>query len=365
MRILWLTKGLGRGGAERLLVDAAGLMDLRTHDLDIAYVLPWKNDLVAEAEAAGATVTCLGGGPRAITWPMRLRRFLKENDFDVIHTHAPLPAVVARLVERSSSARFVHTEHNLWSRYRVPTRIANALTYRRNDRVIAVSDGVAASITPRRIRPGVSPKVVLHGVPSSRVLRGSESRRGAREMLAVGDDVFLAGTVGNFTAKKDHPTLLAAFARLLDRVPTSVLVMVGSGPLTERTIALADTLGIADRVMFLGKRDDVAALLPAFDVFVLSSRFEGLPIALIEAMNAEIAVVATRVGGIPEIVTDGESGLLVEPGQPDALADALTRLADDSELRRELALRAPDAAQLCDLGSAVRTIESMYVGAGT
>ena len=130
----------------------------------------------------------------------------------------------------------------------------------------------------------------------------------------------MVGTVGNFTAKKDQATLLRALAELSPAGRDVVAVLVGLGPLEEELRALAVELGIGGRVRFPGSRDDVFALLPAFDVFVLSSRFEGLPIALLEAMATGVAPVATRVGGIPEVITDGQDGLLVDPGDPATLA---------------------------------------------
>ena len=128
-------------------------------------------------------------------------------------------------------------------------------------------------------------------------------------------------------------------------------MLVGLGPLEDDLRALAVELGIGDRVRFPGSRDDVFALLPAFDAFVLSSRFEGLPIALLEAMATGVAPVATRVGGIPEVVTDGRDGLLVEPGDPAALAGALDRILGDDALRDRLGVERPRA------GAGVRSSE--------
>jgi glycosyltransferase involved in cell wall biosynthesis len=356
-RVLMLTKGLGRGGAERLIVGAARHLDRSQFELDVAYLLPWKDEFVDDVVATGAEVHCLvAPRPTSLGWIPRLRRLVRERDIDVVHTHMPLPAAFARLALPGQRPAFVHTEHNVWSSYRLPTQWANAATLGRNARVIAVSDGVATSI-----RSSVPVDVLLHGTDPALAVTGAAARTAARRRLGIAAEAQVVGTVGNLTAKKDQATLVRALASLPstgDRGPT--LVLVGLGPLEDELRALAAQHGVADRVVFAGSRDDVFALLPAFDVFALSSRFEGLPIALLEAMAAGVAPVATRVGGIPEVITDGRDGLLVDPGDPDALAAALGRLLDDAALRETLGERAGARAGDFDLVHAVRSAEAIY-----
>lgn len=352
-----LTKGLGRGGTERLVLGAARHIDRSQFELDVAYLLPWKDAFVADVAATGTTVHCLDG-PRATSlgWTYRLRRLVHDRDIDIVHTHMPLPAALARLALPGRRPVFVHTEHNLWGRYRPPTRWANAATYRRNARAIAVSDGVAASI-----RSAVPVEVVVHGTDPSLTVRGPAASEAARARLGLDPGVRVIGTVGNFTAKKDQATLLRAVAALRPANDDEiVLVLVGSGPLEQGLRSLASRLGVAERVVFAGSRDDVFDLLPGFDVFALSSQFEGLPIALLEAMATGIAPVATRVGGVPEVISDGFDGLLVPPGDPGALAAALTKLLDDDDLRGGIGERARARAADFDLVQAVRRAEDVY-----
>jgi glycosyltransferase involved in cell wall biosynthesis len=360
VRVLVLAKGLGRGGTERLIVGAARHLDRSQFELVVAYLLPWKDAFVADIEATGTEVVCLDAPrPTSVAWLPRLRRLVRERGIDVVHTHMPLPAVAARLALPGRRPAFVHTEHNMWDRYRRPTRWGNAATYRRNARVIAVSDGVAGSI-----RSSVPVEVVVHGTDPSLAVTGEAARAAARAELGLAPDARVVGSVGNFTAKKDQATLLRAVAE----VPTAdlggggdaVLVLVGLGPLEGELRALARDLGIAERVVFAGSRDDVFALLPALDVFALSSRFEGLPIALLEAMASGVAPVATRVGGIPEVITDGRDGVLVDPGDPTGLAAALTRVLGDDDERARIAACARARAGDFDLVHAVRRAEEIY-----
>jgi glycosyltransferase involved in cell wall biosynthesis len=360
VRVLVLAKGLGRGGTERLIVGAARHLDRSQFELVVAYLLPWKDAFVADIEATGTEVVCLDAPrPTSVAWLPRLRRLVRERGIDVVHTHMPLPAVAARLALPGRRPAFVHTEHNMWDRYRRPTRWGNAATYRRNARVIAVSDGVAGSI-----RSSVPVEVVVHGTDPSLAVTGEAARAAARAELGLAPDARVVGSVGNFTAKKDQATLLRAVAEVppadLGGGGDAVLVLVGLGPLEGELRALARDLGIAERVVFAGSRDDVFALLPALDVFALSSRFEGLPIALLEAMASGVAPVATRVGGIPEVITDGRDGVLVDPGDPTGLAAALTRVLGDDDERARIAACARARAGDFDLVHAVRRAEEIY-----
>jgi glycosyltransferase involved in cell wall biosynthesis len=316
-KVLWLTKGLGLGGAERLLTLTAARLDRSRFEVDVAYVLPWKDAFVPELEAAGVRTICLGASRTADPgWALGLRRLLHDERYDIVHTHSPVPAIVARLlVDRST--KLVHTEHNLWDRYRWPTFAANAVTYARNDAVLAVSDGVADSVVrPWWARVGGTPEVetLLHGVAPDAVPRGAKARGAARDALGLVADTPVLGCVANLTPKKDHVSLLEADLQ-----------------------AKVAALDLGGSVRFLGSRSDVLDLLPALDVFVLSSRYEGLPISLLEAMAAEVACVVTRVGGIPEVISDGVDGRLVPPADPAALSGALTDVLSDAGKREALA----------------------------
>jgi glycosyltransferase involved in cell wall biosynthesis len=359
-----LTKGLGRGGTERLLVGTVRHLDPSRFRVEVAYLLPHKNAFVPEIEAAGIPVHCLDAPhPTSVGWASRLRRLVRERDIALVHTHAPLPAVTARLVLPGRRRRdgtvdgpvMVHTEHNLWGRYRWPTRWSNALTFGRNSVALAVSEGVATSI-----RSSVPVEVVVHGIDTTTLRHGATTRRRARELLGLPADRPVVGTVGNFTAKKDHACLLEAFAKTRAAHPDAHLVLVGLGPLEDTLRRQASELGLDGSVLFTGSRDDVFELLPGFDVFVLSSRFEGLPIALLEAMASGAAPVATAVGGVPEVVTDGQDGLLVEPGDPEALASALLTVLADGATRQRLAERARHRAADFDLRRAVSRIGNIY-----
>lgn len=364
-RVLWVSKGLGRGGAEHLLVSSARAVDRERFEIEVAYVLPYKDALVPSLGDAGIRTHCIGTGMWGrFTWPWRLRRLVRRRGFDVVHTHMPVPAVAARLLLRPRAPRLVHTEHNTWRRYRWATYAANRVTYALNDHVIAVSKAVAESIVPGPLphrRPLPPVEVLIHGIDADRQRPGS--RPAARRLLGLPEDAVVIGTVGNLTPKKDQSTLLCAFRALHDSHPHSRLVVVGTGPLRPALERQARELGLQGSVLFAGMRDDVAEILPAFDVFALSSLFEGLSIALVEALAAGVPAVVTAVGGMPEVITHEREGLLVEPGDPAVLARAVERLLDDGGLRLRMSAAAIERARAFDIRRAVRRIEQIYEAA--
>jgi glycosyltransferase involved in cell wall biosynthesis len=183
--------------------------------------------------------------------------------------------------------------------------------------------------------------------------------------LGLPGDAAVIGNVGNFTAKKDHSSMLRALAGASEgsALAGAHLVLIGSGPLEGELRTEAEALGLTGRVTVLGSRNDVFEQLPLLDVFCHSSRFEGLPIALVEAMATGVACVATAVGGIPEILVDGENGRLVAPGRPEALGRALNEVLTDPDQAAQLGRKAAESAQGLDLRTSVERLQELYLAA--
>lgn len=361
IRVLWLTKGLGPGGAERLLLSFADLADRRRFDLRAAYLLPWKDHLVPGLAALDVPAVCLNGRREADPrWAHRLRKLVRTHGIEVVHVHSPLVAALARPALRALPARdrpaLIGTEHNLWSSHHPATRRLNRLTLPLEDATLAVSDEVRASMPPRLAR---RTEVVIHGVDVHAIAERRSERDAARAELGVDDDEVLVVTVANLRANKDYPTMMRAARRLADAGEPVRFVSVGQGPLAEELAAERDRLGLSDRFRYLGYRDDPVRVLVAADVFCLSSRFEGLPIAMLEAMAAGLPVVVTGVGGIPAVVTDGREGHLVAAGQPAALAAAVADLLDRGR-RDRYAAAAAERARAFAIDRAVHRQQEIY-----
>jgi glycosyltransferase involved in cell wall biosynthesis len=185
-------------------------------------------------------------------------------------------------------------------------------------------------------------------------------RAETRAELDVPPDMVLAGTVANYTEQKDWPNLLRAARRLADDGVPVRFCAVGQGPLEAEVEALHRELALEGIVTLTGFRPDAVRLMAACDVFVLASRFEGLPVALMEALALGLPVVATAVGGVPEAVTDGVEAVLVPPSRPDLLAGAVAGLVADPERRARLAAASRARAAAFDITRAVRRIEAIY-----
>jgi glycosyltransferase involved in cell wall biosynthesis len=359
--VLIVIKGLGRGGAELLLASAVPYLDRERFGYRFAYLLPSKDALVGELTAAGLPVDCLDGA-RGAGWVGRLARLVRRERVDLVHVHSPVAAAGVR-VAAGRRARVVYTEHNLWGRYHRATWAANLATFPRNDHVFAVSDEVRSSIRypgPMRLLRLPPTETLHHGLDPAAVAGWGPGGDGVRAELGIPEDAPLVGSIANFKAAKDHANLLRAAVKVRAAVPEVRFLLVGQGPLEPETRRLAAELGLDGTVVFAGFRTDAQRLAAAMDVFTLSSAYEGLPIALIEAMALGRPCVATGVGGVPEVVSDGATGLLVPPRDPDALAAGLLRLLQDPALRASLGAAARERAFDFDIRKAVRRMEQVY-----
>ena len=213
------------------------------------------------------------------------------------------------------------------------------LLARRVGRYLAVSRDIAGQLRARLHLPEDKVEVVYNAVDSARF--AAVDGRGLRAQLTAGEDRPVILTGARLDAQKGHPVLLEAAAQ----VPEAVFALAGAGPERAALERRAAELGVADRVLFLGHRDDVPELLAACDVFALPSLYEGSSLALLEAMAAGRPVVGSAVPGTDELIADGRTGVLVAPGDPSALANALQRLLSDPELRAALGARARERAR--------------------
>jgi glycosyltransferase involved in cell wall biosynthesis len=295
----------------------------------------------------------------------RFRRLLLDGRFDIVHFHLPYAAAVGRLVAvsipKSRRPTLMYTEHSLWDRTPTPVRALNRSTIGLDDALVVVSPA-AHDALPSALRARA--RVVVHGVDLSSaqalVARRDDFRREVRAELGVNDDELLAITVANLRAEKGYDVLLQAAHLVAERGLAVRFAAVGRGPLKEELETRHAELGLRDNFSFLGPRGDVLRLLAGSDIFVLPSHHEGMPVTLMEATSIGLAIVATKVGGVPGILTDQESALLVAPGRPDLMADAIERLAADPELRRRLGSAAQTLSTRFDVAAASHQIEDIY-----
>ena len=296
-----------------------------------------------------------------LRWVAALRRRLRDRPVDIVHVHSPYVAAWARLAILTLPARarpaVVSTEHNAWSTFKAPTRLLNAWTARFDDATIAVSEETRTSMSgPARARC----ETLVHGVDVASLRALRSERAAVRAELGVADSTVLVGTVANYHPKKDWPNLLRAACIVADADPAVRFLSVGQGPLQSQVETLHRELDLEGVVTLTGHRPDATRLMAACDVFALASQWEGLPVAVMEALALGLPIVATAVGGVAETFTDGVDARLVPPGDPAALADAILDVAHDESLRIKLAAAASAGAEEFDAARAQRRIEEIY-----
>jgi glycosyltransferase involved in cell wall biosynthesis len=343
-------------------VTSARRRDRRRVAIRVLYLLPHKGALVGDLEAEDVPVACLGyrdgHDPR---WLAALRRSLVADPVDIVHAHNPVMAVGARIVARSLPRRLrprvVVTDHNVWHGYMPVSRWADGLTSGLDDARLTVSEAVRVSLPTSIQRRS---EVVLQGIEVEQVWAQRAERKAVRAELGLDEGALVVGTVANLRAQKAYPDLLAAALEVVEQLPDVRFVAVGQGPLEGKVHALHARLGLGDRVLLLGHRPDAVRVMAACDVFVLASLYEGLGVAVMEALALGLPVVATAVGGVPEVVEHGREGLLVHPGHPWELAAALVCLLTDAERRQRMADAAALRGAELSIDAAVRRTEAVY-----
>ena len=327
-RIFHLIKGLGRGGAEMLLVETLRVSDRSRFEYGYGYFLPWKDALVPELSALGTHATCFDckNAFSILRSARKVAEHVMRWEADLIHCHLPISGVVGRIAGKLARVPVIYTEHNKQERYHAWTRQANLLTWRLQSMAIAVSQEVASSIQLHTSN-GTPVRVILNGVDTKRFdIESVEETSGLRNELSIPGKAPVIGTVAVFREQKRLHDWLVAARELRDRHDGLHFVIVGDGPLRNDLLEHTKALGLDGFVHFPGLKRDIRPYVALMDVFMISSSFEGLPIALLEAMAMGKCVVATRVGGIPEVIRSGENGILVDPLIPSQLASATSTL---------------------------------------
>jgi glycosyltransferase involved in cell wall biosynthesis len=372
LRVLTLIDGMGvHGGGESLARQITLRLDRDRFEPTFC-VTRWdptasdNPEAIAELESAGVGFIGLDRRGRSLRAWRPLLGAMRRQPFDILHTHKHGSNVWGALFRGVGDVPvFVAHEHT-WSFEGRPVRkfLDRHLIGRRADRVVAVSNADRERMIAIE---GLDPaKVVMipNGIPDP--VRAPGAGVAVRAELGIEPDVPVIGTVAAIRPQKRLDVLIDAMARLARTHPEVRLLIAGGDlpqdpHLRERLIAQASHLGVADAVTFLGLRDDVPAVIDAFDLAVSSSDFEGSPLSVMEYMDGGLAVVATAVGGVPDLIADGDNGLLVEPRDPAALGAAIGGLLDDPQRRRAMGERGRERRRAeFTIGAMVRRIEALY-----
>ena len=368
VKVLFVVQDFVVGGAERHLLELWNRIDSERFEIEIA-CLSLTGGFASDVLAQRWPVHDLGVGrrmygPRGARGLLRLIHHVRAFRPDVIHGYLLSGSLFAALAGRACGVRAVVLAKRNVDAFEPGRRIAmHRLAHRLSTHVTAVSRAVAESSVALGV-PRDRITVIPNGVDTARFgpAPGGGVAASASEAARRSAAAPLIGSVGCLAPRKDYGTLLEALALLARRGREFEVLLVGDGAERGTLESQARALGLAGRVRFAGERSDVERLLPTMDVFVLSSREEGIPNALLEAMASGRPVVATAVGGTPEIVAAGESGWLVPPASPGPLADALEEaLSNPVEAARRGATARRVAVDELDISKMVARHEEFYL----
>lgn len=366
---LALTAGSGYGGAEKLAYEFAHRLDparFASYLCTIRAEHPTRREShtrdAAVLAARGVRAVNLGQpGPALLTprgW-WRLYSLLARESIDIVHAHMPRASAPGGVLARLARVPVVvsHEHGSTLEGKRLRPLLDREVVARLSTVMIAVSDYDRENLITRERIPPQRIRVLHNGIP-----RLEEPPEDAPPVLDRSAARWLIGAVGRLYAQKDYGTLIRAMALLRDRGYPVRCLIIGDGPQERELQALIEQLQLGQHVELAGRREDIPRVICELDVAVLSSIWEGSPLAALEYMAAGTPIVSTAVGGVPEMIRDGVEGLLVPPSDPKALAAAIARLLDD----RNLAARLGAAAQsrqrdAYDLDGLVRRLEDLYL----
>ncbi len=326
LKILYVdTERVWRGGQEQLFSLILGIRD-RQHQVWLAS--PSDSPLSSKALQSGIETYCFGQRNELSPWAfLQLWNILRKQDFDILHLNTPRPMILGGLASKLCGIPL-----RICSR-RVNFPLNSPLSRLKynwmQESVVTVSVSIRRTLIEGGVRPDLI-KVIYEGVDLAWVdsLQASAPEDRNRGLVV--------GTVAYLSPEKGHGTLLDAVPRVISRVPDVHFILVGAGALMPTLKARVEELGIQKNVTFTGFRSDSEALMKNFDVFCLPSISEGLSSAILVAMASRLPIVATQAGGIPELVVDGESGILVPPDDSDQLAVGLCKVLESPQLRKRM-----------------------------
>jgi glycosyltransferase involved in cell wall biosynthesis len=346
--ILYIFAALPVGGAEQVLVTEVEGLDKKRYRPLVA-VISEKGPIGEMIEKMGITVIPLSRMKKNqfdFGIIRDLKAVMKREKVSLVHTHLYDGGKYGRIAARLAGVpAIIHTVHNVYVRRRRKYHWINRALSLFTDRIIAVSGAVKVSvvhydhITPEKIQ------VLYNGIDFSRV-DFSEKREAIRSELGLSTDQMVIGVVARLEEQKGHQVLLEALSTIPSLQSNLKVLFIGEGKLRLSLEAETQKKGLSDRVFFLGTRKPVYPILKALDLFVLPSLWEGFSLALLEAMAMGLPVIATRVGGAEEVITSGQNGFLISPGDPKALADSIQEAITHRNRFQQMARRGQETVRV-------------------
>jgi glycosyltransferase involved in cell wall biosynthesis len=335
-KILHLNNTSSIGGAEQVILDLAVFVD---PEKIRSYVSVFREgELVSEMKKRDVKFLWLKESTQVYDYRFlkNLTQLIKANRIDLIHSHTWGTDFYGYWASKILGVPMLATVHNRYYIFEKWTRrISYKVLISHVQKIVAVSKDIQnllkkdLKLLPQKI------KLIYNGIDTSRFEKKFYQEKLRKELSLSRGDLIL-GNVGNLREVKDHHTLILAFSKVSPLFPQAKLLIIGEGELKASLLKFRSELGLEDQVLFLGHRDDIPALLNLMDIFILSSRLEGCSISILEAMASGKPVIATKVGGNPELVLEGKTGLLVPSAEPEKLAESIIQLLKDEKLRKKM-----------------------------
>jgi glycosyltransferase involved in cell wall biosynthesis len=360
IRVLHVIDHLDLGGAQTALLDMLRHRDRSAFDVEVA-VMHGRGPFADTLEELGIKVHSLARAKWPPVYVTEFVRLLRSADFQVVHFHLQGANWIAKPLAALAGQRvLIAHEHSSGDlRFRgLRSLVPNASTHLFSSRIIAVSKGVRDFLTGWEAIPADLIELVPNAVDNEIFHPCTEKERGeARSRLSLPPGAFVAGGIGRLAPEKNF----ALLPELATRHPDIWFVVAGSGPERDRIATLASKLGLGPRMRLLGTIVDRVRFYHALDAFILPSLYEGLPMAVLEAMFSGVPVLSSHLEGIAAIMIDGKEGLLAKPGDVDDFSNQLRRLTESLELRKQLAAAAREKAlEQFSASVTARKIEDIY-----
>lgn len=362
IKILHLIKSLGRGGAEMLLQETLKLHDKSKFEFHYIYFLPWKNQMVAGLEAGGGIVKNFpaGNNIKIALQTKKIIKYIKANKIDMLHCHLPWAGFVGRFIHMLTGIPVIYSEHNKQERYHSITKTINKLTFNKQTKVIAVSNDVAESIQ-KYIHPKIPVQTILNGVNMEHFVRNNIAGLQTRQQYKIDENCIVIGTIAVFRFQKRLKEWIDVFKTMQQKFPGIRGIIVGDGILNSEIRTYLKEQQMEAYILFPGLQTDVLPWLSAMDVFMMTSEFEGLPVALLEAMSMECAVACTDAGGIKEVIRNEADGFMVPVNNWQELERPLTWLIENpAEIKNYGAKARKRIEDAFSLKVMVNEIEEVY-----
>lgn len=364
IKVLHVIKSLGRGGAEILLLESLKLHDQQKFEFHYIYFFKWNVQLDKAIEDAGGKVSCfhVNNNLSLLFQYKKIIKYCKTNTIDIVHCHLPWSGFIGRLVFKKIKIPVFYTEHSLLERYHPITKILNNYTYNFQTLAIGVSESVSSSIK-RNTTTKIPIHTILNGINTLNYsFQNKKEEAILRKDLSIPEEAIIIGIVAAFKNEKRLHYWIDTLAACIDKNENIYGLLVGVDKKQEAILLKNRKDCHTDRIIFTGFRENVIPFYSIMDIFMMTSSYEGLPIALLEAMSMSCAIVTTDAGGIKEVIRDKKDGFIFPVDDWKKLASACLHLANNPNLLADYKDQAKNRVETSfKLADSVKKLEGLYL----